>query len=120
MPDQLQVRIPPHSKDAEESVLGAILLDKDAVIAVAEFLTPDDFYDDKLKEIYISAICFYYLLPNTQYLVPNTMSRHASLIFLGTPEFALPSLKLLHGSGFNIKAVITNPDRPLGSKQTRD
>ena len=56
MPDQLQVRIPPHSKDAEESVLGAILLDKDAVIAVAEFLAPGDFYDDKLKEIYISAL----------------------------------------------------------------
>lgn len=59
MSDQLQVRIPPHSKDAEESVLGAILLDKDAVIAVAEFLTPDDFYDDKLKEIYISALKLY-------------------------------------------------------------
>ncbi|MBN1168283.1 replicative DNA helicase [Candidatus Woesebacteria bacterium] len=59
MPDQLQVRIPPHSKDAEESVLGAILLDKDAVIAVAEFLAPDDFYDDRLKEIYISALKLY-------------------------------------------------------------
>lgn len=54
--DQLQVRIPPHSDEAEQSVLGALLLDKDAVIAIAEFLDPNDFYDDRLKEIYKSAL----------------------------------------------------------------
>jgi len=53
---QLNVRIPPHSVEAEESVIGAILLDKDAVIAVAEFLLPEDFYDDKHKEIYSAAV----------------------------------------------------------------
>jgi replicative DNA helicase len=56
MPDTLQVRIPPNAPEAEESVLGALLLDKDAIIAVAEFLSPDDFYEDKHKDIYISAI----------------------------------------------------------------
>jgi len=50
------VRIPPHSAEAEESVLGALLLDKDAVIAVAQFLRPEDFYDDKHREIYESAL----------------------------------------------------------------
>ncbi|MBI4032173.1 replicative DNA helicase [Candidatus Berkelbacteria bacterium] len=38
------VRIPPQALEAEQSVLGALLLDKDAVIKVADFLTPDDFY----------------------------------------------------------------------------
>jgi len=52
MADQLQVRIPPHSAEAEESVLGALLLDKDAIIAVAQFLEPRDFYDERLVEIY--------------------------------------------------------------------
>jgi len=52
MADQLQVRIPPHSAEAEESVLGALLLDKDAIIAVAQFLESGDFYDEKLAEIY--------------------------------------------------------------------
>ena len=33
MAAQLQVKVPPHSNEAEESVLGALLLDKDAVIA---------------------------------------------------------------------------------------
>lgn len=59
MADQIQVRIPPHSIDAEESVLGALLLDKDAVIAVAEFLHPADFYDERHQEIYISALELY-------------------------------------------------------------
>ncbi len=56
---QANVRIPPHSKEAEESVIGALLLDKDAVIAVAEFLKPTDFYDEKHKEIYESIINLY-------------------------------------------------------------
>jgi replicative DNA helicase len=53
------LRIPPHSQEAEESVLGAMLLDKDAVIAVAEFLQPEDFYDERLKEIYQACLDLY-------------------------------------------------------------
>jgi len=49
---QLQVRIPPHSLDAEISVLGALLLDRDAVISVAEFLTPGHFYDERHSKIF--------------------------------------------------------------------
>jgi replicative DNA helicase len=56
---QIKTRIPPHSQDAEESVLGAMLIDKDAVIAVAEFLTPPDFYDERLKEIYQACLDLY-------------------------------------------------------------
>jgi len=59
MADQLQVRIPPHSSEAEESVLGALLLDRDAIIAIAEFLRADDFYDDRHRDIYLCAIDLY-------------------------------------------------------------
>lgn len=52
MADINNLRVPPHSAEAEASVLGALLLDKDAVIAVAEFLLPDDFYDERHKDIY--------------------------------------------------------------------
>lgn len=48
----INVRVPPHSLEAETSVLGALLLDKDAVISVAEFLKADHFYDIKHKSIY--------------------------------------------------------------------
>jgi len=56
---QNQLKIPPHSQEAEESVIGAMLIDKDAVIAVAEFLLPEDFYDERLKEIYQACIDLY-------------------------------------------------------------
>ena len=54
-----QVRVPPHSRSAEESVLGALLLDKDAIIAVAEFLRPLDFYDERHQEIFECAVELY-------------------------------------------------------------
>ncbi len=53
------VRVPPHSQEAEESVLGAMLLDKDAVIAVAEFLDPSDFYDERLRDVYEACLDLY-------------------------------------------------------------
>jgi len=59
MADQIQVRIPPHSAEAEQSVIGALLLDKDAVIAVAEFLSPENFYDDRHRQIYEAALELY-------------------------------------------------------------
>jgi len=43
MPD---VRIPPHDEQAEKSILGAILIDKDAIVDVIEFLRPEHFYSE--------------------------------------------------------------------------
>lgn len=57
--NQQNLRVPPHSQEAEESVLGAMLIDRDAVIAVAEFLLPDDFYDERLREVYKACIDLY-------------------------------------------------------------
>ena len=53
------VRVPPHSAEGEESVLGALLLDRDAVIAVAQFLKSEDFYDPRHREIYECAIALF-------------------------------------------------------------
>lgn len=39
------------------------------------------------------------------------------LIFMGTPEFAVPSLKTLIEAGHEVFAVFTQPDRPVGRKQ---
>ncbi|HOJ51048.1 MAG TPA: methionyl-tRNA formyltransferase [Syntrophales bacterium] len=36
------------------------------------------------------------------------------LLFMGTPEFALPSLKALIDKGYPIVAVVTQPDKPQG------
>ncbi|MGH9801054.1 MAG: methionyl-tRNA formyltransferase [Blastocatellia bacterium] len=40
------------------------------------------------------------------------------VIFMGTPEFAVPSLKKLIEAGHEVFAVFTQPDRPVGRKQT--
>lgn len=48
-------RIPPHSEDAEKSVLGALLLDKDALFEVMEILSEEDFYSEAHKEIFTAA-----------------------------------------------------------------
>lgn len=36
------------------------------------------------------------------------------IVFLGTPEFAVESLKRLHEGGYNIAGVVTMPDKPAG------
>src|SRR6266487_1999857 len=46
------VKVPPHSDEAEGCVLGAILIDKNAIVQVAEFLRPDHFYVDANKSIF--------------------------------------------------------------------
>lgn len=46
------VKIPPQNIEAEQSVLGSILLDKDAVLKVADILTAEDFYRADHAEIY--------------------------------------------------------------------
>ena len=42
----------PHSTEAERTVLGALLLDPDAIIKVSDFLKVEDFYDPTYKRIY--------------------------------------------------------------------
>lgn len=49
-------KLPPQNLDAEKSVLGAILIDKDAINKVVDFLAPEDFYSQNHKIIYASAI----------------------------------------------------------------
>ena len=42
------------------------------------------------------------------------MKKKAKIIFMGTPEFAVPALKALHKSNQNLALVVTRPDRPKG------
>ena len=40
------------------------------------------------------------------------------IVFFGTPEFAVPSLRALLGEGFDVAAVVTQPDRPKGRSRS--
>lgn len=44
------------------------------------------------------------------------MSNKVKILFFGTSEFAIPALRALHGSGFNVVTVVTQPDKPAGRK----
>lgn len=39
------------------------------------------------------------------------------IVFMGTPEFAVPSLKALVAGGYNVVGVVTTPDKPAGRGQ---
>ncbi|WP_211350045.1 methionyl-tRNA formyltransferase [Paenibacillus anaericanus] len=40
-----------------------------------------------------------------------------NIVFMGTPEFAVPSLESLLKEGYNVVGVVTQPDRPQGRKK---
>lgn len=54
-----KARIPPHSEEAEASVLGSILIDKDAIVSVAEFLRPEHFYREANGQIFKAILALY-------------------------------------------------------------
>jgi len=53
MPDQYSIeKMPPQNLEAEESLLGSLLIDKDAIIKVADMVSENDFYKEANKIIY--------------------------------------------------------------------
>lgn len=44
MDENLMKRVLPHSIEAEQSVIGSMLMDRDAIIAASEIVTADEFY----------------------------------------------------------------------------
>jgi len=54
-----EVRVPPQNIEAERSVLGALMLDKDAIIKVANLIRIGDFYKDDHNLIYEAMIDLY-------------------------------------------------------------
>lgn len=52
-------KVPPHDEVAEQSVLGAVLIDKDAMVDVAEFLRPHHFYKESHAHIYTGMMALY-------------------------------------------------------------
>jgi replicative DNA helicase len=54
-----ELRTPPHNDEAESSVLGAILIDKDSIGLVSQILSPRDFYSDLNSIIYDAMLLLY-------------------------------------------------------------
>jgi len=45
------------------------------------------------------------------------MSRNKRIVFMGTPQFAVETLKIIHNSIYEVVAVVCPPDRPAGRGQ---
>lgn len=51
---------PPHDIEAEEAVLGSLLIDSDAMFKIAAFLTPEDFCSEQSQYIYDACFSLYH------------------------------------------------------------
>lgn len=58
--ENLTPRVPPHSEEAEQSVLGSMLIDRDAVNVAVENLTQEDFYNLRHGEIFGAMVDLYH------------------------------------------------------------
>lgn len=59
MEEQIIKRILPHNAEAEQSVVGAILLNQEAIITASEILLPEDFYTLQFKTLYNGMLSLY-------------------------------------------------------------
>ncbi|MDD5760779.1 MAG: replicative DNA helicase [Candidatus Pacebacteria bacterium] len=57
--DAIQNKLPPQNIEAEESTLGALMIDKDAIAKVADSLLPEDFYKPEHRLIYEAILDLY-------------------------------------------------------------
>ncbi len=52
-------RVPPHNIEAEQSILGSILIEKDAILKIADLVAPEDFYRDVHGMIFAAMLELY-------------------------------------------------------------
>lgn len=96
-------KVPPHSDDAERSVLGSLLIDKDAIVQVSDFLLPDHFYQGKHADIYEAMLVLYELRePIDLITLPQKLKEQKKLTSVGGVTY-LSSLVEAVPSSANVK-----------------
>lgn len=84
----LQERVQPHNLEAEQSVLGALLIDRNALSEVSGRLKPDSFYLEKHREIFEAImVLFEDSLPVDVVTVAEILSRRGTLEKVGDVEY---------------------------------
>jgi replicative DNA helicase len=77
-------RLPPQNVEAEQALLGSLLIDRDAIIKIATQLKPNDFYRTAHAEIYAAILELYNRRVPADYMtVADELSRHAKLDAVG-------------------------------------
>ncbi|MFZ4617312.1 MAG: replicative DNA helicase [Rectinemataceae bacterium] len=88
IPLDMRDKVPPHNAEAEQAVLGAVLLDPDSLTNVLRFLLPGDFYVNANREIFAAIISLY------------EKSQKADLITLSDELKALGSMERVGGPAY--------------------
>lgn len=52
-------RLPPHDIEAEEAVIGSLLIDGDAIYQIAEIVNPEDFYEQRARWCFESCVALF-------------------------------------------------------------
>ena len=96
-------KLPPQALDLEEAVLGALMLEKNALNAVVEFLKPEHFYKDSHKEIYTAILdLFKASEPVDMRTVVHQLRKNGKIELVGG-AYAIPELTAKVSSAANIE-----------------
>lgn len=96
-------KIPPQAIDLEEAVLGALMIEKDAISEVVDVLKPDSFYKDENMEIYRAILSLFEKSQPIDILtVTNELRQRGTLEQTGGP-FYIGELSNKVGSAANIE-----------------
>lgn len=86
-------RLPPHSVEAEEAVLGSLLIDPDAILEVASFLKPEAFYREQNKWIYQAILDLHEARDPLDFItLANTLRKRSQLEDVGGEAYLISLL----------------------------
>ena len=93
MPDE---KLPPHDIDAEEAVIGSLLLDGESIFKVASFLRPQDFFREKNTWLYDACLALWQRNEAiNQITVAQEVSRKEKLEAIGGPAYLIHVLSVV-------------------------
>ncbi len=82
--DSDTAKLPPQNTDAEASLLGALLIDSDAIVKIADVIVAADFYDEKHQRIYEAVTALYEKHSPVDVLtLSNHLKNNGNLDFIG-------------------------------------
>lgn len=94
MSEDIFGKVPPHSIEAEQATLGSILIDKEAIFKVVDFLQPEHFYRTAHQIIYES--------------IRELFEKNEPIDLLTLSEYLKKKGKLDEVGGFSYLATLTN------------
>jgi len=89
-------RLPPQNVEAEQSVLGSLLIDPDAIIKVGSFLRSEDFYREAHQAIYAAILALHdRRLPADFVTVVDELERREQASLVGGPAYLTSLLNMV-------------------------